>query len=534
MRAALSPQPKSTDGTDHWGRHEQPGATISETQHVYQKVQEGLRRATEQCKEGHFEQEVHHDRTRLLSVPYHPRQVEERQRQQQKSVQLDLEALSVQAHAVKTLKTDGSASHTVATVALTGEANSYSSRLSTYAHLVNSNAILLSEPEELIAQEAPTRFPCHDRYRHVSKNLALLSSDPSMSSVWDLKEKENQNATGLAPFDDADGPEVQEEPLGFDCDAWIDSVTDGKGMGHEKEVEEEVFLCSCLHGFAANETSNPVCPSPVVDTDGQYPMCQLCDAGYKYVMKKTESGEKDEHVCLPNECTCSHGVAAGVTTTVDSFDPFQRTCWGEGEEMCQRCDAGYHLVPRHYKAKLTYFALKKESVEAYTCEPNVCTCQHGTAAVGDACLVHNSNTCSSCDKEPIKYFLTTEDNCEVRPCNDCFAWCNNKMDENAWYVNMKLETEGFTFSLPDMIHAAVGRLIPLRSVALHHVEYAYLVDSNNFSTASYQHNVETMNLHLQKITNSINNAASLLNCSASDQEDCITNNILSDVKWSRP
>lgn len=129
--------------------------------------------------------------------------------------------------------------------------------------------------------------------------------------------------------------------------------------------------CECLHGV----------PEPTICPLDQPYNCKSCDQGYESV---TNSGGQNiceplncqagEHIgrngkknsCVTNTCKCTNGTAATG-----------KACFSDGSTNCAVCSPGYHL-------------------EGLRCVANICTCPNGSPNTGTACLNHNSISCASC------------------------------------------------------------------------------------------------------------------------------------------
>lgn len=102
-------------------------------------------------------------------------------------------------------------------------------------------------------------------------------------------------------------------------------------------------LCYHRHGCHVNFRGNGRC-----DEECQFAICNF-----------------DEGDCA-KVCTCEHGVGAS-----------DDRCTGRGDEMCIKCNAGYHL-------------------EITSCVVNACLCDNGVAAHSLECLENNRHACVSC------------------------------------------------------------------------------------------------------------------------------------------
>lgn len=170
-------------------------------------------------------------------------------------------------------------------------------------------------------------------------------------------------------------------------------------------------VCTCSNGTAAVRLGCGERPN----------VCTACNKGYTLKDGK----------CVPNQCTCQNGTAAsGLACRANSgrwcsecnegyaligglCTPKQCICAGgkprmsSGDLVCSKdraacvdggCDAGYHNAG---------------GVEdALRCVKNICTCSHGTAATGAACIEDKNATCASCNSG---YDLQS-DVCVLRRC----------------------------------------------------------------------------------------------------------------------
>ena len=117
--------------------------------------------------------------------------------------------------------------------------------------------------------------------------------------------------------------------------------------------------CICPHGTAAG----------ICDTDGEI-NCTQCNPNYHLVGK----------TCVPNQCTCPYGTAATICDT-------------DGEIKCTKCNPTYHLVGN-------------------TCVPNKCDCLHGIPST--TCGNNGETKCTQCDEG---YYLQANICVPDIPCN---------------------------------------------------------------------------------------------------------------------
>lgn len=129
-------------------------------------------------------------------------------------------------------------------------------------------------------------------------------------------------------------------------------------------------ICECANGT----------PKPVDECSatGQNE-CQICDPYYHL--------DQDEN-CVENVCVCFSGNAAVGN----------QGCETHGDTHCLDCS----------------FKPWKRLNSMNTCSDNDCICDHGSVVNQEDCLVHNSNTCQSCD--PF-YHLDENDDCVENICN---------------------------------------------------------------------------------------------------------------------
>ncbi len=102
-------------------------------------------------------------------------------------------------------------------------------------------------------------------------------------------------------------------------------------------------------------------------------------------------------ICVANECTCSNGQPATGTL-----------CAEHETNTCASCDIGFHL-------------------DQGNCEQNVCLCENGQARTGENCTVHNANQCDTCDDyfhrdeniaidENFNWYVNVSDHCTKNLC----------------------------------------------------------------------------------------------------------------------
>jgi len=82
--------------------------------------------------------------------------------------------------------------------------------------------------------------------------------------------------------------------------------------------------------------------------------------------------------------------------------------------MCTSCIGAFHLVEE-----------TKEDLPISHCDANICSCMHGTVAFGDACIAHNSTTCSACHWGYDSY----EFEVEGLPTSDCILMGANSPNQ---------------------------------------------------------------------------------------------------------
>jgi len=227
------------------------------------------------------------------------------------------------------------------------------------------------------------------------------------------------------------------EPLSDGEKAFTGYVSDGNFKG--RGTDDIPAICNCLYGSPARDDTDPKCQKAGED------LCVSCDEGFNL-----EDGK-----CIGNACHCTNGSPR---------DP--KACTEHEGHECASCDPGFHL----------------EKPDKKTCGANVCDCKHGTAATNVDCLVHESNTCKKCNEGefddagfPLNWVLTKEQNCEIRPCEDCYEECNDMMEQDAWHIRVKFETSGIRLKIPDAIYDAMGHILPVKAVHMYEAEYSGLL-----------------------------------------------------------
>lgn len=51
----------------------------------------------------------------------------------------------------------------------------------------------------------------------------------------------------------------------------------------------------------------------------------------------------------------------------------------------------------------------------------------------------------------VRVFLDEQRQCFAKQCSNCVPWCNEKMDNDVWYLQLDLQTSGLNIDLPDKI-----------------------------------------------------------------------------------
>lgn len=162
-------------------------------------------------------------------------------------------------------------------------------------------------------------------------------------------------------------------------------------------------ICTCQYGVEAKG----------VACDAHHAaICDRCESGYHVV--------SPDKVCMVNTCYCSAGEPSETIAHEDD-EPLSlgdgrgdnhEVCSADGAHSCRRCSKGFHL-----------------NTVTEQCDPNVCTCDSGTAAVGPVCVEHNREVCVSCEDNA---YLTQNGQCGNKKCV-----CTNgvPVDETACTTN---------------------------------------------------------------------------------------------------
>jgi hypothetical protein len=174
------------------------------------------------------------------------------------------------------------------------------------------------------------------------------------------------------------GATLCEQHANHDCSActagWTLSAPAGTGP---QRCDVSTFTCTCTNGVAAVGGGAGGCATNIAD-------CASCNGGY-HMSAAAGAGSQS---CVANTCTCPNGtptVATGSGATL---------CEVHNTVDCSACGAGYSIRSAAGRTS-------SGGVGAHSCQPNVCYCEEGTAAVASGtgatlCEAHSNVDCSAC------------------------------------------------------------------------------------------------------------------------------------------
>ena len=200
---------------------------------------------------------------------------------------------------------------------------------------------------------------------------------------------------------------------GYTCTDWGGTCDNGELIAQSSRTQDD-HCGKCDSGFGRNTTYQCEACS---DTDYKYstgfdPSACVdhieCEAGQGSNHDQLDNPSTEQSVCV----TCGQGTfSAGLSR--GPCDPCGDSQYQTeaGQDQCNACTAscgtGYH--------ETTACTVTTDRV----CTQNVCTCENGVKATGDACTQHGAKFCESCsDGWSGQDCETNIDDCASDPCKN--------------------------------------------------------------------------------------------------------------------